>query len=590
MEPIEISDFFEILKEDLEEIKHVEKIKETSDALMFWYGLNILQLPKEKVKNACQLQGRGERGIDFFYIDENKKEIIISQAEATKKLNPHAKFTSSVIKKLKSAISRLNNPYEIEEGDPIIEIVKDYNHYCRKNFKVRLIGLISGIPTSGRGSLQEEFSNFKNELQKRYPNHSIELIDSGKLLKKYCEIIERAEYPNIEIELDESHKSIKKFAEDTLIVDLPGREIAKVVKERNLSLFEKNARLPLLKSRINEEIAQQLKTPEGRRKFWYLNNGITMVCKDFKVVNEKINGKRKKKIEIWGAQIVNGCQTSYTIFKHSKKLKDVFMLTRIIKTDNPEFAYEIRKGTNFQNAIKPRDLCSGDFIQLRLQREFEKLGYYYERKRNEWKVWKKYIPWQLQQDYPNRNLDNEKLAQIFLAWSGKPSETKEKKRKIFERSGFYNEIFSKKRRAEELLLPWLVKVDLYKNFEVGYKRKKVKRTLKYIVLTVGDLTLLALIGEIFRKKYRIHKNISKVKALVEIFENRESYRYFFKKYDKIVKELIQGLIGCAKILKKSKARGEEWDERELHRKYSEILRNKLIRVVVKKGIGELPEL
>jgi len=338
----------------------------------------------------------------------------------------------------------------------------------------------------------------------------------------------------------------------------------------------------LLRSKVNPEIEKQLESEEKRKNFWFLNNGLTIVCRKIE------ENENEKKIKLFGAQIVNGCQTAYTISKHPKSLDCVFVIAKIIQTSDPQFAYDVRRGTNLQNAITPRDLHSGDFIQLKLQREFERLGYYYERKKDEWNVWKKNTPGIVTR-YPKGNIDNEEVAQYFLAFEEKPSEAKEEKRKIFESSGFYPLIFKPTRTANELLLPFLIRNYIYKNFDIGKRTRGVRKTIKHFVKTIGDFTILALLGKILKKKYKL--NTVKIELLVERFENPNDHRDFFHPFDEIVKNLVSKLINYAKKVRREyKSRGEEWDPRELHRRYNDLVRDTEIRKLIKEGVKKLPPL
>lgn len=154
--------------------------------------------------------------------------------------------------------------------------------------------------------------------------------------------------------------------------------------------------------------------------------------------------------------------------------------------------------------------------------------------------------------------------------------------------GFYSEIFKETRTAYELLLPWLINRYLYKNFKIGCRKKKTRKTLKYYVQTVGDLTVLALIGKILSKKYPSNKT----RLLIERFERPENHREFFGKFDKIVKLVLRELITYARERKKeSKARGEEtWDPRELHRTYNDMLKRRGTRKIIQKCVKILPKL
>ncbi|MEM3139454.1 MAG: AIPR family protein [Archaeoglobaceae archaeon] len=577
-------EFAEILKQEVEEIQETKGFKEKSDALAFWYGVRVLGLSDQDAKNACKFQGKGERGIDLFYVDSSRKKIIIGQAEASEDLDPDHSFGASSIRKLRSALSALANPEEIEEGEPIIDAVGDYNEfYLQKDkkdekFDVELLAIISGRPTEG---MKREAKSFSADLKKR-PKHTLKILDFENLLIEYCKSIEGAPPPDFTLPI---HPSKAEFANNALVISILGNEIRKLVKEKGLSLFEKNARLPLRKGKANPEIAKQLETNEKREKFWYLNNGLTITCRSFRL--------KDRRIEVFGGQIVNGCQTAWTLSKHKGELSNVWVLAKIIQTEDPKFAYDIRRATNLQTAVTLRDLRSNDFVQLKLQKSFERIGYFYERKKNEWNVRKEIRP-AIKSQYPKRNvLDNERLGQYFLAFTGKPSEAKEEKREIF--GVYYDEIFPKTRTAYELLLPKLISDYLYQNFGVGCRKRGERKTMRYYVRTVGDLTVLALVGEIIKRKYhpfaKSESATRNLRFLVVRFEKPEGYRDFFEKYDKVVKLLLKSIERWAKRKKQeAERRGETWDVRELHRDYADALKDQRIIKCIHKSIDILPRL
>jgi len=125
-------------------------------------------------------------------------------------------------------------------------------------------------------------------------------------------------------------------------------EFIKLLKkdDENLrrSLFNDNVRDYLDKSTVNKEIEKTiLENPE---MFLLCNNGITIVCTDFEQVRDKL-------VKIENPQIVNGCQTSNSIFKYKDhaNIDKVQLLIRLISTENIEVSNIIVRGTNKQNQV-----------------------------------------------------------------------------------------------------------------------------------------------------------------------------------------------------------------------------------------------
>jgi hypothetical protein len=110
------------------------------------------------------------------------------------------------------------------------------------------------------------------------------------------------------------------------------------------SLFNDNVRDFQGTNPVNSEIYNTiLESPE---QFIILNNGITIVCDEFKQNNTKLS--------ISNPQIVNGCQTSHVIYEAYKRGKDISKVPitiKFISTTKEEIVNDIVRGTNRQNIV-----------------------------------------------------------------------------------------------------------------------------------------------------------------------------------------------------------------------------------------------
>ena len=68
------------------------------------------------------------------------------------------------------------------------------------------------------------------------------------------------------------------------------------------------------KTTVNKGLRETLQSNPG--KFFFYNNGITIVVSDFAELGENM-------IELHAPQIVNGAQTSNSILDHSKRTKNM---------------------------------------------------------------------------------------------------------------------------------------------------------------------------------------------------------------------------------------------------------------------------
>lgn len=111
------------------------------------------------------------------------------------------------------------------------------------------------------------------------------------------------------------------------------------------SLFNDNVRDYLgNQGAINSEMEKTIVTnPE---MFLLCNNGITIVCSGFEQIRDKL-------VKIENPQIVNGCQTSSTIFslRDDPNIGKIQLLVRVISTDNHAVSNSIVRGTNRQNQV-----------------------------------------------------------------------------------------------------------------------------------------------------------------------------------------------------------------------------------------------
>jgi hypothetical protein len=156
-------------------------------------------------------------------------------------------------------------------------------------------------------------------------------------------------------------------------------QIRQLYQEYGDRLFGKNIRGFLgEKTKVNRDIVETLR--RRPRHFWYLNNGITVICD----TAAECSGS----LELNRPQIINGLQTTRSIVQVTNQTEPANVLVKVIsvppasneKSKQKLLAIDIIQATNWQNRIEPSDLVSNDKIQVHLERELRKLGYQYIRK------------------------------------------------------------------------------------------------------------------------------------------------------------------------------------------------------------------
>jgi AIPR protein len=146
-------------------------------------------------------------------------------------------------------------------------------------------------------------------------------------------------------------------------------------------LFEWNVRDFEGKVSVNKEIGQSLQSDSGP-EFWWLNNGVTMICSSATTNN--------KTYSLSDIQIVNGLQTSHTIYdvlQHEKDHPslDRTLLVRIIVTNDIATRDQIIRATNRQTNVTDASLRATDVVQRNIESYFLTKGWYYDRRKNYYK-------------------------------------------------------------------------------------------------------------------------------------------------------------------------------------------------------------
>ena len=200
-------------------------------------------------------------------------------------------------------------------------------------------------------------------------------IGSSELLALY------RKKPEYELEL--RHSGIISYSQECFIVlcnlkdfyDFITDNVGKLKKY----LFDSNVRDYMGLNSVNEDILNSLKHNDA--DFWWLNNGITILAR------HSVNVGNALKIQ--DVQIVNGLQTSQTIFEYFSQNQDAAedrsVMIKIISQDDAEIRDRIIRSTNNQTAIESKSLFATEKLQRDIEDIMKQNGLYYERRVNYYK-------------------------------------------------------------------------------------------------------------------------------------------------------------------------------------------------------------
>ncbi len=196
-------------------------------------------------------------------------------------------------------------------------------------------------------------------------------------------------------------------------------------------LFDSNVRDFMGLNRVNEDIRNTLhndKSPD----FWWLNNGVTILATNAVIVG--------KSIQIEDIQIVNGLQTSESLYRYFSSggldTNNRSVLVKVIVSKNTENRDEIIRATNNQTTVELAALHATDKIQRDIEDALKLNDFYYERRTN---------------FYKNQGITPDKiLTPLYLA-SGfvnlilkSPEQATNLKARFMRNEDSYNTVFSNK--------------------------------------------------------------------------------------------------------------------------------------------------
>ncbi|MBQ9488029.1 MAG: AIPR family protein [Selenomonadaceae bacterium] len=382
------------------------------------------------------VDGCSDGGADIILSDPNSEDcdLVIGQSKFHKRISK-----DEVLNSLQKMVSFYN---EMKAG-----------HYEQFNPRVQSRFLALNAETGEDSKIHFAFytsapapknfnaDNIKQQILSQFPNSDaveISILFAADISKE----IETADAMKQIVEqgkiLVDEKDNFLLYNDNAAIVNVSAFSIKQLYAKYNITLLAHNLRYHISGGKIDSEIKATIeKNPE---LFWVKNNGITIICDDFRIDGREVHLKN--------FSIVNGGQTVYVLHK-SKKLDenhDFWLSCKIIKTagttaeEKNKFSLEIATAANAQKPIKPADLKANAPEQNSFKQAMREIGIFYQTKRGE------NIPKQFSDAYLHTKLlDVGKLclAAIFQL----PCKSRSKPSAVYE-DQYYNPIFNAKTQKQ----------------------------------------------------------------------------------------------------------------------------------------------
>ncbi len=423
--------FFEKLKS---EISNYQSGRADSSAFIIWFLENFFRIDRQDAID-CVCDQVNDKGIDGIFVDDEEEKIYLIQS----KYSP-VDFQQQGDNDLRNFVGAKEWFTDVESISRLLDstaskelkaLVNGFNLIEKTHYSKILVF----ITNKNFNVHAQEFISVTDNL---------ESWDCNDLLEKYTFFSDtEIKFPKKDLFL--SNKSSIEYNLATgikaRVYSIPAKELVKLEGIQDRTLFYKNVRYGVGKTRVNKSIKNSITDATEHSNFFLYHNGITIICE---TLEEK---PKDDKITIGNYAVINGCQSMLTLFENKSHLtKNLSLLVKVIQL-NPEstLVKDITFYANNQNSISIKDLRSNDSVQKSLQKEFQELfaeDVIYNRKRGE------------DTRAFSTVIDKDFAAQLITAfYRDKPHNTHLKQNLFGDE---YTAIFSRNINAEKIYLAYLI--------------------------------------------------------------------------------------------------------------------------------------
>lgn len=334
----------------------------------------------------CVLGASNDKGIDGLFIDAETDRVFVVQGKYRTVEKAPTESRADVLEFARLGRVLLEGGAELTElCDTADAAVAGKVRQATKKLRESGYGLRMHFVTTGTVSplLQAE----ARISLAPYPSASVEYHSRRDVLNLYRDYVEGVAPPVGSVELPiEGGEVLGRYEQNTgiqsWVFSMRSPDVKQHLGSIGPRVFARNIRGFLGATDVNRNIQNTLQNdPED---FWYLNNGITIICDGA----EKKESLGSQRLQVQNPQIINGQQTTRVLTENSASEASVLVKVIAIPHDSSEkharfgtLTARIVSATNWQNQIKASDLRANDIEQVRVEREFRKLGYQYLRKR-----------------------------------------------------------------------------------------------------------------------------------------------------------------------------------------------------------------
>lgn len=441
------------LHREIAQLRRRHALPSHDQAFVFWYCSVALTGSDEQARLSL-FGGKADVNVDALYIDEPARRVFVVQGKYRSNekagesrndliaLRSLGENLTSKDKAHKEAFERL-----LSNADPLLgrRLTEARERIRRRGYYLCLRFVSTGRVAPG---LFEEFQETSDSTE-------FMLFDGLRVRRVFRDYLDGAAppVPFVDMALD-LRDTVRRYDKEngieSWVVTVTAAEIARLYRKTGPRIFARNIRGFLGSTEINKGMSYTLR--QEPEKFWYYNNGVTIVCD--KAIHVQERGENRLRIE--NPQIINGQQTTRVLAENPSSRASVLVRVTAFRRETTEgeevfgrLLENVVAATNRQNPIYASDLRANDSEQVRLERELFKRHYLYVRKRQTKREARRHAPqktwWTITRD---------QMAQALGACFLDPYEVRLGKENLFETDN-YPRIFSGRPIPTYLGCSWL---------------------------------------------------------------------------------------------------------------------------------------
>ena len=438
----------------------------------------------DEIMDTNFTDSKSDGGIDFVYFDEDESEVVVGQNKYSDKIT-----SGQARAEIRKALETLVN------------FQKTSTSRYAATLRQQLQDALDRLADESDGNIHLMFISLSNLTQSSVVSNlddrsvsSIDVVNADDLENIILKTQSDQELvPAYTLDLDKA-KNFLAYAnekEEGVIVNVQSDSLVRLYNVHGTKgLFNLNIRRYIRSKNVDDGIKKTLS--KRRDEFWFLNNGLTIACRDYEV-----DGNRLKLTDF---SIVNGAQTTTLIATHNDQDTPAFSVpTKVVmpalssgKIDLMNFFNDIAEATNSQKPIQPRDLKANSPEMIRLQELLKKNRIFLEIKRGI-KVPKKY----------NYHIKNDHLAQLLFSFVNQhPGTARSSKRSLFSVDKNYKAIYrvgyDRDKSKADFLVDLIQLNELFDQIAPIFRQRKVDITPEELIIFLnGKPVLFALFGVIY---------------------------------------------------------------------------------------------